>query len=67
MKATNSLETSTERNHRTLTFVGFATWLEEHPAAEGCHIEVWRDAVGRLFAWTTNGRGRVTVRELSAN
>jgi hypothetical protein len=67
MNATNSLSTSTVRNHRTLTFVGFATWLEEHPSAEGCHIELWRDAVGRLFAWTTNARGRTTVRELSTN
>jgi hypothetical protein len=67
MNAATNLSTSTVRNHRTLTFVGFATWLEDHPAPDGCHIELWRDAIGRLFAWTTNGRGQTTVREVSAN
>jgi hypothetical protein len=67
VNATNTLTTSTIREHRTLTFVGFATWLEDHPAAEGCHIELWRDAMGRMFAWTTNASGQTSVREFHNN
>ena len=66
MNATN-LDTTALRNRSTLTFVGFATWLEPYPASEGCHIEVWRDAIGRLFAWTTNAHGQVTVNEIAAS
>jgi hypothetical protein len=44
-----------------LTFVGFATWLDESIAIDG-HIELWQDNAGRMFAWTVNGSGESSVR-----
>ena len=44
-----------------LTFVGFATWLDESATADG-HIELWRDNAGRLYAWSVNSAGQSSVR-----
>ena len=61
MEATTIINAANAARTGDLTFVGFATWLDESAAADG-HIELWRDSTGRLYAWSVNGAGQSSVR-----
>ena len=61
MTTATTVTLATATHTGDLTFVGFATWLDESVMAGG-HIELWRDSVGRLFAWSVDASGQSVVR-----
>ena len=64
MNATTSTRTNIATGTGELTFVGFATWLDETATVDG-HIELWRDGAGHMFAWSVKASGESSVRMLN--